>query len=77
MAIFTFKPNAQCLDFCNGGAEVVNLMTLRPHREQWTISGCFSLSDLSGRNGGAEGDRTPDLSTASAALSQLSYGPVK
>jgi hypothetical protein len=28
-------------------------------------------------NGGAEGDRTPDLSSAIAALSQLSYGPWK
>ena len=28
------------------------------------------------RLGGAEGDRTPDLMTASHALSQLSYGPV-
>ena len=27
-------------------------------------------------NGGAEGDRTPDLVTASHALSQLSYGPI-
>ena len=27
--------------------------------------------------GGAEGDRTPDLMTASHALSQLSYGPRK
>lgn len=27
------------------------------------------------RNGGAEGARTPDLYTASVALSQLSYGP--
>ena len=27
--------------------------------------------------GGAEGDRTPDLLTASQALSQLSYGPLK
>ncbi len=26
-------------------------------------------------NSGAEGDRTPDLMTASHALSQLSYGP--
>ena len=26
-------------------------------------------------NGGAEGDRTPDLVTASHALSQLSYSP--
>ena len=27
--------------------------------------------------GGAEGDRTPDLMTASHALSQLSYGPTR
>ncbi len=27
-------------------------------------------------SGGAEGDRTPDLNTASVALSQLSYCPV-
>lgn len=27
------------------------------------------------RNGGAEGDRTPDLRNAIATLSQLSYGP--
>ncbi len=28
------------------------------------------------KNGGAEGDRTPDLCSAIAALSQLSYGPI-
>jgi hypothetical protein len=28
-------------------------------------------------NGGAKGDRTPDLNAASVALSQLSYGPKK
>src|SRR2546425_9583135 len=33
-------------------------------------------SGLRNRFGGAEGDRTPDLMTASHALSQLSYGPV-
>ena len=27
-------------------------------------------------DGGAEGDRTPDLRNAIATLSQLSYGPV-
>ena len=27
--------------------------------------------------GGAKGDRTPDLMTASHALSQLSYGPTR
>ena len=33
------------------------------------------FSTLAKGNGGAEGDRTPDLYTASVALSQLSYGP--
>lgn len=28
------------------------------------------------KNGGAEEDRTPDLYTASVALSRLSYGPI-
>ena len=36
-------------------------------REHWGLSVT--------RNGGAEGDRTPDLMTASHALSQLSYSP--
>ena len=35
-------------------------------------NGCPSFVD---NIGGAEGDRTPDLMTASHALSQLSYGP--
>ena len=30
---------------------------------------------LKRKNGGAEGDRTPDLRNAIATLSQLSYGP--
>lgn len=29
------------------------------------------------RNGGGEGDRTPDLQTASLTLSQLSYTPIR
>ena len=36
----------------------------------------FFRSLLRKKNGGAEGDRTLDLSIANAALSQLSYGPV-
>ena len=32
--------------------------------------------DCKGLTGGAEGIRTPDLRSAIAALSQLSYGPV-
>ena len=35
--------------------------------------GCPRTSYL--RDGGAEGDRTPDLRNAIATLSQLSYGP--
>ena len=31
---------------------------------------------LQGRDGGAEGDRTPDLHDANVALSQLSYRPI-
>jgi hypothetical protein len=49
--------------------------TLRTHREVRRASlarGAFRC-ELSG----AEGDRTPDLMTASHALSQLSYGPGK
>lgn len=35
------------------------------------------VGDISVRYyGGAKGDRTPDLLTASQALSQLSYGPM-
>jgi hypothetical protein len=36
----------------------------------WTV-----LDDTGFDAGGAEGDRTPDLMTASHALSQLSYNP--
>src|SRR5262245_47113820 len=42
-----------------------------PRQTAW---GLFTKQTL-GVNGGAEGDRTPDLSSAIAALSQLSYGP--
>ncbi len=35
------------------------------------------MAGVSRKFGGAKGDRTPDLLTASQALSQLSYGPVK
>jgi hypothetical protein len=36
------------------------------------VAGSFGPAE---RVGGAEGDRTPDLCNAIAALSQLSYGP--
>ena len=45
--------------------------------------GCVALGHVGARSAlrrrlksGAEGDRTPDLMTASHALSQLSYGPL-
>ena len=37
----------------------------------WTSLFATEMGD-----GGAEGDRTPDLDVANVALSQLSYGPV-
>ncbi len=43
-----------------------------PNENNDHIKGCIVMTD-----GGAEGDRTPDLMTASHALSQLSYGPGK
>ena len=39
--------------------------------------GLRNTEDLNIHNGGDEGDRTPDLLTASQALSQLSYAPVR
>jgi len=42
---------------------------------RYLASTAFSRSSYLGFFGGAEGDRTPDLMTASHALSQLSYGP--
>ena len=41
------------------------------------MTGCQLIHDgLKRRDGGAEGDRTPDLYNAIVALSQLSYGPI-
>jgi hypothetical protein len=39
------------------------------------FQGSAGNSKSSSFNGGAEGDRTPDLRIANATLSQLSYGP--
>src|SRR5690606_37708011 len=39
-------------------------------------AGCAEISLQIHLNGGAEGDRTPDLYNAIVALSPLSYGPV-
>jgi hypothetical protein len=45
------------------------------------VSGCQCAKQASGagggRRGGAAGDRTPDLRRAKAALSRLSYGPIR
>ena len=49
--------------FCAGGNRRASRNRVRAHR---------SLPD---QTSGAEGSRTPDLSVANAALSQLSYGP--
>lgn len=50
-------------------------------KARWTVdktvwSGCIANHVARDGNGGAEGDRTPDLCNAIAALSQLSYGPI-
>ena len=42
----------------------------------WHEKGLRNSEGLYIHNGGDEGDRTPDLLTASQALSQLSYAPV-
>ena len=45
-------------------------------RNVGTKKGLRNTEDLYIHDGGDEGDRTPDLLTASQALSQLSYAPV-
>ena len=42
----------------------------------WHEKGLRNSEGLFIHDGGDEGDRTPDLLTASQALSQLSYAPV-
>ena len=42
----------------------------------WHEKGLRDSEGLCIHDGGDEGDRTPDLLTASQALSQLSYAPV-
>ena len=44
--------------------------------EFWHEKGLRNSEGLCIHDGGDEGDRTPDLLTASQALSQLSYAPV-
>ena len=39
------------------------------------VSQTFGITRVTRRDGGDEGDRTPDLNAASVALSQLSYVP--
>ena len=43
----------------------------------WHKKGLRNTEGLCIHDGGDEGDRTPDLLTASQALSQLSYAPVR
>ena len=47
------------------------------HEVFWHEKGLRYSEDLWIHDGGDEGDRTPDLLTASQALSQLSYAPVR
>ena len=45
-------------------------------KRRYTDGFWTSLFVIKTGNGGAEGDRTPDLDVANVALSRLSYGPV-
>ena len=43
----------------------------------YAVAGFVLNQGLRTKPGGADGDRTHDLSVANAALSQLSYGPTR
>ena len=58
------ESNLQILKKCSSGRQKSNAK--KGHSIEWP---CI-------HDGGDEGDRTPDLLTASQALSQLSYAPV-
>ena len=46
------------------------------HAQEGAAHADAGMSDQFRTDGGAEGDRTPDLRNAIATLSQLSYGPI-
>ena len=53
--------------FCKNAVQRLNIACKKGHSIEWPYI----------HEGGDEGDRTPDLLTASQALSQLSYAPVR
>ena len=59
------ESNLHILQKCSSG-HLISYATKKGHSIEWP---CI-------HDGGDEGDRTPDLLTASQALSQLSYAPV-
>lgn len=62
--------NAALAGFLGDGFQIIGSDGLRSDRKS-------GMSPTSGSGGGAEGNRTPDLCSAIAALSHLSYGPGK
>src|SRR5256886_4415795 len=60
-----------------GGGRSARRNRPQPLRNQWRRSDRGSCGNYRGRNGGAEGIRTPDPKTASLVLSQLSYSPTR
>ena len=60
------ESNLHILQKCSSG-HLISYATKKGHSIEWP---CI-------HDGGDEGDRTPDLLTASQALSQLSYAPVR
>src|ERR1043165_4874682 len=80
---YVFKSAAFDARFCKGvGQTKISIVLLGEERivdsDAQAVALSFSVKDTSLLLlviDGAEGDRTPDLMTASHALSQLSYGP--
>ena len=61
------------------GGCVIVILSYKPDFDRMVIAHEKGLRETEGlciHDGGDEGDRTPDLLTASQALSQLSYAPV-
>ena len=68
---FVQNREGNCATFCGEGAGVTLVCGMDTYEK-----GLRFLEGLCIHDGGDEGDRTPDLLTASQALSQLSYAPV-
>ena len=68
---FVQNREGNCATFCGVGAGVTLVCGMDTYEKGLRFPEGLCIHD-----GGDEGDRTPDLLTASQALSQLSYAPV-